>query len=270
MTDEADVLYEVRDRVATITLNRPSYRNAQSRLLINELDSAFARAADDDDVRVVVLAGSGPSFSAGHDTGTPAESEEVERRRHATLLEQSARSWRLYGETTMRWREVGKPTIARVQGYCVYAGWTIASAMDIIICASDAKFLPHLSEFFALPWIVGTRRAKQLLFTAEVLTAEEALEYGMVNEVVPADSLQARTDELAKLIAQNDPGLMRLVKASINGIEDGMGFGAAVRTAQAYNVMAYHHPGMQVHHEGGRDEITAAARSLESARDRSL
>jgi enoyl-CoA hydratase len=262
MSSQPPVLYEVSERVARITLNRPRYRNAQSRSLIEELDRLFALAAADEEVGVIVLAGNGPTFSAGHDTGSPEEAEEADRRRRASLLEQTAVSWRLYSETAMRWRQIDKPTIAQVQGYCVYAGWTLASAMDVIVCAEDAQFLPHLSEFFTLPWIVGTRKAKELLLTGEVLSAARAYELGMVNEVVPLDSLAQRVDELAGAIGEGDPGLQRLIKAALNGIEDGMGFQASIRAAQAYNMMAFHDPEMQVEREGKRDEIATAAQAL--------
>jgi enoyl-CoA hydratase len=231
--------FAVTDGVARITLARPEYRNAQSVQLVEELDRAFSKARHDDDVRAVVLDGEGSSFSAGHDLGSPEESEEIEYRSKAGIRAVGSRSWDLYSETTMRWRDLPKPTIAAVQGHCIYAGWSLASAMDIVIAADDARFLPHLSEFFSLPWIVGTRRAKEILMLERTLDAAEALALGMVTEVVPAAELTNRAMQLATEIAARDPAMMRLIKGAVNAVEDTMGFQASVRTGQAYNVLGY-------------------------------
>jgi enoyl-CoA hydratase/carnithine racemase len=250
------VTYAVADGVATVTLARPKYRNAQSVRLVRELDAALRRAREDDAVRVIVLAGEGGSFSAGHDLGSPEDVDEVEFRRTAPTRAVGARSFDLYSELTMTWRDLPKPTIAAVQGYCVYAGWSIASAMDIVIAADDAQFLPHLSEFFTLPWVIGPRRAKQVLFANRPLSAERALEFGMVAEVVPADQLAARARELALQIAANDPALVRLIKGAVNNVEDTMGFAATIRTSQAYNVLGYH--GVQGSAAAEGEDATAA------------
>jgi enoyl-CoA hydratase len=234
------VNYAVRDGVGRITLTRAQYRNAQSVQLLHDLDAAFTRAAADDDVRVIVLDADGSAFSAGHDLGTPDEQDESAFRARARHLEMSGRSWELYTELNLRWRELPKPTIAAVQGYCIYAGWSIASAMDIVIAADDAQFLPHLSEYFSLPWIIGPRRAKQVLFANRMLDATTALELGMASEVVPRADLSRRVDALAMQIASGDPGVLRLIKGAVNAVEDGMGFGSSIRIGQAYNVLAYH------------------------------
>jgi enoyl-CoA hydratase len=234
------VRYSVAQGVATVTLARPEYRNAQSVQLVRELDAALRRARADDEVRVIVLAGEGAAFSAGHDLGSPEEREEIEFRASAGIRAVAARSWDLYSELTMQWRDLPKPTIAAVQGYCIYAGWSIASAMDIVIASDDARFLPHLSEFFSLPWVIGPRRAKQVLFANRMLDADEALKLGMVSEVVPRDDLTARAQELALQIAANDPAVLRLIKGAVNSVEDVMGFQAGIRTGQAYNVLGYH------------------------------
>jgi enoyl-CoA hydratase len=250
------VRYEVDEGVATLTLARPEFRNAQSVRLVRELDAAFWRAREDDGVRVIVLAGEGASFSAGHDLGSPEDIAEVEWRATSSTRAVGARSFDLYSELTMGWRDLPKPTIAAVQGNCIYAGWSIASAMDIVIAADDSRFLPHLSEFFTLPWVVGPRRAKQILFANRPLDAAQALEFGMVTEVVPAADLAAHVRELALRIAANDPALVRLIKGAVNNVEDTMGFAATIRASQAYNVLGYH--GVQGSHEAGSDDATAA------------
>jgi enoyl-CoA hydratase/carnithine racemase len=114
------LLYDKTDRIAKITLNRPKYRNAQSTALLKELDRAFAEAAEDRDVRVVILAGAGDHFSSGHDLGTPDEradqSSYLNIRGHAN---RHGKSWEVFLDNTLRWRDLPKATIAQVQGYCI-------------------------------------------------------------------------------------------------------------------------------------------------------
>jgi enoyl-CoA hydratase len=235
-----DVEYGRRGSVARIVMNRPRYRNAQSRRLIGELDEAFAAAAADPEVRVVVLAGAGPSFSAGHDLGTPDEREHSERDPIPTSVGgRSDWSWDWYSEPILRWREVPKPTIAEIHGHCIYAGWAVASAMDIVVAADDSLIVPHLAEYFSLPWIVGPRKAREILIRNRRLDATEALALGLVNEVVPLDELESRTMALANEIAENDPFTMRTVKSAMNGFEDALGFRATVRSAQSLNMLMY-------------------------------
>jgi len=235
-----DVEYERRGSVARIVMNRPGYRNAQSRRLIGELDAAFAEAAADPDVRVIVLGGAGPSFSAGHDLGTPDEREHSEREPIPTSVGgRTDWSWAWYSEPILRWREMPKPTIAEIHGHCIYAGWAVASAMDIIVAADDVLIVPHLAEYFSLPWIVGPRKAREILIHNRRLDATEALGLGLVSEVVPLDELETRTMALADEIAENDPFTMRTAKAAMNGFEDALGFRSSIRSGQSLNMLMY-------------------------------
>ena len=157
--------------VAMVTLARPAYRNAQSRRLLEDLDAAFAAAVDDPDVRVILLEGEGEHFSSGHDLGTPDELADREARPYPSgVLGEQRRSWGLNVELTLRWRDLAKPTIAAVHGYCIYGGWMIASAMDLIVAADDAKFLPAHFQSFSVPWDLGVRRTKELLWLAEFVS----------------------------------------------------------------------------------------------------
>lgn len=136
------LLQEQTGAVRKITTNRPDVLNAQSRILLAELDEAFQRATDDDSVRVIILAGAGKHFSAGHDLGSPQEMADQKK----TPLEpgfkgEYRRLWKRFFENTMRWRDLPKPTIAQVQGYCIMGGMMIASACDLII-ASEMRCSP--------------------------------------------------------------------------------------------------------------------------------
>jgi enoyl-CoA hydratase len=219
------IRYETDARVATVTLDRERYRNAQSRRLLEELDAAFAEAAADDAIRVIVLAGAGEHFSSGHDLGTPEEVADAKARPYPKgqrgVLE---RSWGLYVENSLRWRELPKPTIARVQGLCIFGGYLIASVMDLIIAADDARFLPAHLQLFNAPWDLGVRKSKEILFENRFIEAAEALEIGLVNRVVPRAELEEQTAALAARIAQQDLLSLRMTKFSINQAQDAMGY----------------------------------------------
>jgi enoyl-CoA hydratase len=234
MSSYEQVRYETSGRVARVTTNRPRYRNAQSRRLLEELDAAFAQAVADDEVRVIILAGEGEHFSAGHDIGTPEELADREARpvpegRRGRYL----RSWDLFVEKSLRWRDLPKPTIAQVQGLCIYGGWIIASAMDLIVASQDARLLPAHFQYFSVPWDLGPRKTKEILWQARFVDAQEAQELGFVSRVVPLDRLEEETDALATEIAKMDPLTARTIKFSVNQMQDAMGFSTAVRAAHA-------------------------------------
>ena len=236
--------YESLGRVARVTMNRPRYRNAQSRALLRDLDEAFAAAVDDAEVRVIVLAAEGKDFSAGHDLGTPefVEEEKQHPRQGRSEVEKSfGYSWQQFLDMSLRWRDIPKPTIAQVHGWCIFGGWIIASAMDLIVASDDTKFLTNLLQYFTLPWDVGVRRAKEILFDNHPISAAEAQELGFVNHVWPRDELEGRTLELANRVAANATFLLRQFKASINQMQDAAGFRSAVQAAHAnYHLTEIH------------------------------
>lgn len=229
-----DVTLELDGRIATISLNRPQYRNAQSRRLLEELDQAFDEAVDDHEVRVIVLRGEGEHFSSGHDLGTAEEMSDREVRPYPNgTLGDQRRSWQLNVEKTLRWREVPKPTIAAVQGFCIYGGWMIASAMDLIVAADDARFLPAHFQYFSVPWEFGPRKTKEMLWKADFVTAQEANEGGFVSHVVPRDQLDTFVADLAGQIARQDPFVAAMIKRSVNEMQDQMGFRNSITAAHA-------------------------------------
>ena len=238
MADE--VLYDVRDRVALITLNRPKYANAQNSAMTYALDAAFGRAVNDDQVAVIVLAGAGKHFCGGHDIGTPGRDADQSFDRQAVLWwdhvgkagadARYAREMEVYLGMCRRWREIPKPSIAMVHGACIAGGLMLAWVCDLIVAAEDAFFadpvvrmgIPGV-EYFAHPWVLGPRLAKEVLFTGGRFSAERAYQAGMVNRVVPHASLEALTFELAGQIAQMPPFGLALAKRAVNQCEDLMG-----------------------------------------------
>lgn len=232
------VRYEVVNHVARVTTDRPEYRNAQSRVLLEQLDAAFARAAADDDVRVIVLLGAGDHFSAGHDLGSPDElADREERPWRGGIRGWYEKTWELFFENTLRWRNLTKPTVAAVQGYCIFGGWMIASAMDVIFAAPDAMFLGHHFQYFCLPWDLPPRKVKELLYEPRFLDAVEAERWGLVNRIVPKGQLVAETLAWAERVAENDPFLMRMTKLATNQAQDSQGFSTHLTSAHALYVL---------------------------------
>ncbi len=235
--DFETILYEVDGPVATVTLNRPERKNAQNTKLLREMDAAFSQAVADEAVRVIVLAGAGETFSAGHDLSSYEGAVRAEQ--SPGLVGRYERVWDLYIDMGLRWRNLPKPTIAAVQGYCIFGGWMIATAMDLIVAADDAKFLASHFQYFSVPYDLPPRKAKELLFEFRFMHADEAREAGFVNRVVPRAQLMDETLALARRIAQNDPFALRLAKLSVNQAQDAMGYSTFIKSAlQTYMVMS--------------------------------
>lgn len=235
------VQYEVVEQsVAVVRMNRPEYRNAQHSAMTYALDDAFYRAADDDAIKVIVLAGNGKHFSAGHDIGTPDRDIDRSYQRRASLwwdhtdkagaASRYARESEVYLGMCRRWREIPKPTIAMVQGACVAGALMLAWSCDLIVAADDAFFadptvrmgIPGV-EYFAHPWQLGPRFAKEFLFLGERIDASEAQRLGMVNRVVPRADLEPTVLDIAKRIAKMPAMGLALTKRAVNQCEDLMG-----------------------------------------------
>lgn len=248
-------------KIARITLNRPEARNAQNRGLLVELDHAFLGAEADNFVRVVILAGAGPSFSAGHDMGTP---ESIEERtpgpnQHPTTTlyggellgveKRMLQEWHFFLKNTMRWRDLRKITIAQVQGKCYAAGLMLAWACDLIVAAEDAEFADVVGarlgmcglEYFAHPWEFGTRKAKELLLTGDSFGADEAYRLGMVSKVFKNDRIEEDTLEFARRIAQRPSVTSLLIKESVNQTQDNQGFHNAIQACFSIHQMNHAH-----------------------------
>jgi enoyl-CoA hydratase len=240
MTDYQQVAYERTGVIGRVQLARPQYHNAQSAQLLEELDHALTAADADPAVRVIVVSGLGRSFSSGHDLGTPErQAEMAARRTDITEIEDRFEySQTHFVDMSLRWRALSKPTIAQVHGWCIFGGWMIAAAMDLIVASADARFLTSLLQYFTLPYDVGVRQAKELLFDPQEISAERAQALGFVNRVVPPDELEAEVTRLAERIALNSAFWLRQAKASINLAQDAAGFTATVHGAHAMRMLA--------------------------------
>jgi enoyl-CoA hydratase len=219
------VTTERRGAVARITMRRPEVRNAQNTELILALDEAMRAAAADDAVRVIVLAGAGPSFSAGPDLKAVVGEARADawRKLRRTPVGRLRHERELYVEKCLAIYHVPKPTIAEVQGHCVAAGLMLAAMCDLIVASDDAVFSnPVLRmtgagvELLVEPWELGLRKAKEFLWTGDAIDAQEAWRLGLVNRVVPRRKLSQETMALAARIALVPPVTASLVKESIN------------------------------------------------------
>jgi enoyl-CoA hydratase len=214
--------------VRRLTMNRPDKLNALNAELLDAVSAAFEEAGSDDSVSVIILAAAGRAFCAGYDLDEDAEAGVMDER-----------AWRdELGHSTARLFDMlrnAKPTIAQVQSYCLAGGVDLMLACDLAVCSDDARFGYVDIRFGSgvvtmfLPWIVGVRKAKELLFTGEDrIPAEEALRIGLVNKMVPADQLADATLALAEEIAKNEPFVIQMTKRALNqvweiqGIEAGL------------------------------------------------
>lgn len=239
MTDYEFIRTEQVGRVRRIILNRPQQRNPLSRRVTEEVDAAFIEAGDDDGVGVVVLMGRGDHFSAGHDLGTPEEKADREARPiEEGLRGRYRRSWEMNVEVNLRWRNLPKPTIAAVHGYCIFAGWAFASSCDIIFAADNAMFLPANFQYFSVPWDLSHRKAKEILFESRFVGAQEAHDLGFVNRVVPLADLDAEVMEYASRVAENDPFQLRMIKIAINQAQDMQGFTPHIHASFAHHMLS--------------------------------
>jgi enoyl-CoA hydratase len=278
MTDETEeqvVTYERRGPVAVVTMNRPKYGNAQNSKMTYALDAAFTRAVDDDEVKVVILAGSGKHFSGGHDIGTPGRDIDQSFERKAVIHwdhadkqgvdSRFARESEVYLGMCRRWREIPKPMIAMVQGACIAGGLMLAWSCDFIVASDDAFFsdpvvrmgIPGV-EYFAHPWVMNPRAAKEFLYTGDRVAAQRARELGMVNHVVPRDELKATVMGIAERISAMPRLGLALTKKAVNQAEDLMGMRSGMDS-----VFGLHHAAHAHNAEVGTDSLSGMdARSM--------
>ena len=216
MADYETLKVEQDDAVLWIELNRPK-ANAFNETMISELQAALKSAARDDSVRCLILTGSGKLFSAGQDVTAFSEREgEVSFREH---LEKT------YNPIIRRMRSLEKPIVGAINGPAAGAALGIALACDLRVASEAAKFVFGFTGIgltadsgtsLTLPALIGLARASYMAFTNEPLTAEAALEYGLVNRVVPAEELRSETEELAQRLAAGPTKAIGLTKRAFN------------------------------------------------------
>lgn len=242
MSYEAIIL-EKHDGIGKITFNRPEKLNAINMQMLTELDEALTELDADPEVDVIVLAGAGRAFSVGRDM------KEIGTGVHRTGLS-------VWG----RLEEIQKPTIASVRGYCYAGALSMILCCDLVVASEDAIIGDTHARYGIvhgggatqrLMNIVGTRKAKEMLFTCEPLTGDEAERLGLVNRVVPGDRLDDETEELARKIVANSQHSVRTAKYVMNeGIKWGVGVGLEMEAREYQRHRAEHTSDIQEQVEG--------------------
>ena len=255
--DAPTVNYTVEEGVAYVTMNRPQFHNAQNGKMTYELDAAFKAAVADDSVKVIVLRGEGKHFSAGHDIGTPGRDVHPSQDRVTMWYDHAnkeggeylyVREAEAYLGMCRRWREIPKPTIAAVQGACIAGGLMLAWVCDLIVATDDAYFsdpvvrmgIPGV-EYFAHPFELNPRIAKEFLFTGEKMSAERAYQMGMVNRISTRETLAEDVKALAQKVGQMPRLGLALTKQVINHVEDLQGKRTGMDAAFAWHHFTHAH-----------------------------
>jgi enoyl-CoA hydratase len=279
------IRYEMPEHnIARIVLNRPETKNAQDARLLFELNDAFDLAIDDDDVKVIILAGEGKDFSSGHDLRSDPQEmrqtfDEFDRvgcwggfdRPAAEGM--MAREEEIFLGFSWRWRNLVKPTIAEVQGRVIAGGLMLVWPCDLIVASSDATFADPVvamglngHEYFVHPYEVGHRIAKQMLFTGEPITAEEARQLGMVNLIVDRSELTEATLNLARKIARRSSMGLTLAKQAVNQSQDAQGIWTAIQAAYSLHILGHSH-NMNTEGKGLEPDYLGVIRELVKSRD---
>jgi enoyl-CoA hydratase len=223
--------------VRRLTMNRPEALNALNQELVSAMSGALDEAAEDEGVRVLILRGAGRAFSAGYDLNEDARGGVLDAQHWQEELTRST-------EQMLKFLDHPKPVIASVHSYCLAGGTDLMLACDLAVAADDAyfgyvdvRFGSGVVSMF-LPWVVGLRAAKELLFTGEDrVSAADALRMGLVNRVVPRDQLDLATLELAEQIAKNEPFVVQATKRAVNRVWDVAGFREAIAANTELDVL---------------------------------
>src|SRR5262245_13190862 len=234
-----DLLEVIKDGVALLSLNLPDRLNAMSQAMLDGLEEALPRLAEDGSVGVVVLTGAGRGFCAGGDVRAMAEGSEMS----GVTLEERAPVLRARMEISRWLHDMPKPTIAMVRGPAAGAGLSLALACDLRIAGDTARFgtafarVGYSGDFggsYFLTRLVGTAKARELYFTADLVDAREALGMGLVNRVVPDARLEEDTIALAGRLARGPRVAYRYMKKNLNAAETGA-------LEDVFDLEAWHH-----------------------------
>lgn len=234
-----DLLETIKDGVAVLTMNRPDRLNAMSRPMLDAMLEALQRLADDPAVGAVVLTGAGRGFCAGGDVKAMAEGNEL----GGTTMEEKAQALRSRMETSRLLHEMPKPTIAMVRGAAAGAGLSLALACDMRVASDNARFgtafarVGYSGDFggsYFLTQLVGTAKARELYYTAELVDAQQALALGLVNRIVPDARLEEETMALARKFANGPRVALRYMKRNMNAAESNT-------LAEHLDLEAWHH-----------------------------
>ena len=258
-----NILYEVDERIARITLNRPEVRNALDWPMLGELSQALKKAELDNTVNVIILAGAGPSFCAGHNVADMGEApkhrdergwSEITNNHEGDDLGLSVWDSRAqvqgHIEVPLEIWNNWKPVIAQVHGFCLAGGSELATGCDVVYMAEDAQ-MGYPAVRFGVPdmqfhaWLVGMRRGMEMMLTGDSISGVEAEQRGWATRAYPADELEAKTLEQAKRIAALPPDIVQLNKRAVHRQMSVMGLREGIRQGTELCTLATHQPSFQ-------------------------
>jgi enoyl-CoA hydratase len=259
MSYQKIIVDDPRSKVRRITLNRPEKRNPLSNELRTELFDALEKADRDDSVAVTIIRGAGSCFSAGYDLASNVAAQQP------FYTAGGIGNWpRHVVEGFFKIWDLSKPVIAQVHGYCLAGGTELATACDLVYVAEDAKIgypvvrsiSPPDNQFY--PWIVGLRRAMEMMLTGDSMSGVEAVESGFANRAFPADALEARVLEIAERVAKVPSDLQQINKRAVHRQMDAMGIRAGIRAGTEMQALATYTRSTQEHMQELRKNLTAA------------
>lgn len=266
MNHQKIIVDEPRPRLRRITLNRPDKRNPLSNELRGELFNALEAADRDESVRVMILRGAGSCFSAGYDLKSNVAKDQPFHTagglgnwpRH--VVEGFFKIW-----------DLAKPVIAQVHGYCLAGGTELATACDLVYVAEDAKIgypvvraiSPPDNQFY--PWILGLRRAMELMLTGDHMSGAEAAQCGFANRAFPPDELEPQVLDIAERVAQTPTDLQQINKRAVHRQMDAMGIRAGIRAGTEMQQLATFTQSTQAHLAEMRKGLTQALSKRDAA-----
>ena len=260
------IVDEPRPQLRRITLNRPDKRNPLSNELRGELFNALEAADRDESVRVMLLRGAGPCFSAGYDLKSNVAKEQP------FYTAGGLGNWpRHVVEGFFKIWDLAKPVIAQVHGYCLAGGTELATACDLVYVAEDAKIgypvvraiSPPDNQFY--PWIVGLRRAMELMLTGDHMSGVEAAACGFANRAFPPDELEPRVLDIAERVAKTPTDLQQINKRAVHRQMDAMGVRAGIRAGTEMQQLATFTQSTQAHLAEMRKGLTQALSKRDAA-----
>lgn len=242
MAEERLVEFEVDERVATVTLSRPAKLNATTQPMMAQLRAIFAEIPARPDITVVILKGAGRAFCAGHDVG-----EHIEKPPYATqdpLLNEQRWVFQTLTDLRHMFWEIPQPVIAQVHGYALTVGLEMAMHCDLVYAAEDTRMgwrpVSGSGRYFHMwPWLIGVRKAKELLYTGRYITGTEAAELGMINAALPLDELEDHVRAVAQQIAKVPLAFLAIEKQTTNKCWDLMGAREGMEYAATTHAMAH-------------------------------
>jgi enoyl-CoA hydratase len=250
--------------VSRITLNRPDSRNALNNTLRGEIYSTLEANDNDESIRVTIIRGAGKAFCAGYDLKSNTN---LDRPFHTAGGDGS---WaRHVVDGAFRVWDLAKPVIAQVHGYCLAGGTELATSCDLVYVAEDAQIgypvvrsmSPPDNQFF--PWIVGMRRAMEMMLTGDAITGTEAVQHGFANRAFPIDQLETEVLRVAEKVAKVPADLEQMNKRAVHRQMELMGMRAAIRQGTEIQALAFHTDSTRAHFK----ELAAGLTDALSKRD---